>query len=110
MRRAFRAGAVIGFIPRGGPGAGRPVVNPKDSVRVPAGADLVFVAASARVERADAAQAAEAAPPARLRRCRKGPWRRRHVAVLCFDKEPAPMLEALAEFAPRGSRVTLIVE
>jgi hypothetical protein len=44
----------------------------------------------------------------RLRRCRGGQLRKRHIAVLCFEPSATHMLEALKEFAPKGSRVTLV--
>jgi hypothetical protein len=163
VRRAFSTGIVVGFTPPG-PGA-RVSLNPKDSEAVPAGSQLVFVASSQSVQRAEklpsvraggggeraskypgcarapfqhafsAARAAPARAPAparrasphpapaaprlparppaqtslpKLRRCRGSQMRKRHIAVLCFEPSAASMLEALKDFAPRGSRVTLV--
>jgi hypothetical protein len=45
----------------------------------------------------------------RLRRARGGGnLRRKHVAVLSFGDDSAAILQALGDFCPRGSRVTLI--
>ncbi|GBF95117.1 ion channel POLLUX [Raphidocelis subcapitata] len=103
VRRAFSTGVVVGFMERGPGGALR--LNPRDGDAVPAGSNLVFVAAGQSVERAEAP--VETSLP-RLRRPRGGQLRRRHIAVLCFERDPAPILAAIADFAPRGSRVTLV--
>jgi hypothetical protein len=52
VRRAFRSGVVIGFTPPGR--AAAVALNPKDWDAVPAGSQLVFVASSQSVQRADA--------------------------------------------------------
>jgi len=59
VRRAYAHGTVIGFLPRGGGSGGSSgsgmKLNPKESEVVPSGSQLVFVAASQSVERAEGA-------------------------------------------------------
>ncbi len=44
----------------------------------------------------------------RLRRARGGALKKKHVAVLSFDRDCSAMLEALKNFCPKGSRVTVV--
>ncbi|KAI8465303.1 MAG: hypothetical protein J3K34DRAFT_461471 [Monoraphidium minutum] len=105
VRRSYRVGCVIGFMQARGGGSGKLMLNPRESEAVPAGSQLVFVTSSLSVEQA----AAPAEPaPLRLRRARSGGVARKHIAVLCFGGGCGDMLASLGDFAPRGSRVTLV--
>ncbi|GBF96827.1 hypothetical protein Rsub_09683 [Raphidocelis subcapitata] len=103
VRRSFESGAVVGYMD-----GGELRLNPKDNEQVPYGAELVLVTGKDGPQPA-AAPAAPEMP--RLRRAGRGAaLQRRHVAVLCFGTaaDAAPMLDALRDFAPRGSRVTVV--